>query len=152
MKKTFGFNSRFGFKTTGNVVVPFPAWDGPDAFNFSLVSAAFNSQFIDAKQHTITTFGSLSGTAKWTGGRIALNKVIYMSPFDRSDLLTVDTATNTELGIGSFSGSNRYIGSVLAPNGAIYCIPWSASAVAKITTTGVAADLDFCLNPHFNKL
>jgi hypothetical protein len=72
----------------------------------------------------IGTFGSLSGSAKWSGGVLAPNGMIYGIPYDSTTVLEINPVTQTATTFGSLSGSAKWSGGVLAPNGKIYGIPY----------------------------
>jgi len=96
--------------------------------------ACINSVVADnpAGTDTASTFGSLSGTAKWAGGVLAPNGCIYGIPLNSTTVLKIDPATDTASTFGSLSGTDKWFGGVLAPNGYIYGIPYSDTTVLKI--------------------
>ena len=81
---------------------------------------------------TTQLFGSLSGTNKWRGGVLAPNGKIYGIPFNSTQVLEVDPATQTTQLFGSLSGANKWGGGVLAPNGKIYGIPINSTQVLEV--------------------
>ena len=49
----------------------------------------------------ISTFGSLSGAGKWSGGVLAPNGKIYGIPFHSTEVLEIDPETKTATTFGS---------------------------------------------------
>ena len=80
----------------------------------------------------VSTFGSLSGTAKWRGGVLAPNGKIYGIPYDSTTVLEIDPITKTTTTFGSLAGDFKWAGGVLAPNGKIYGIPHGSTTVLEI--------------------
>ena len=133
----------------------FPEWDSPDAFNWQKVAYAYSYQYMCVKHQSTqdyTTFGSLSGTAKWVGGVLAPNGKIYGIPCNATTVLEIDPVTKTATTFGSLSsGTAKWDGGVLAPNGKIYGIPRNATTVLEIGPIYNSIDPNFALNPYFNK-
>lgn len=64
---------------------------------------------------------------------LAANGKIYAPPYTGSQILVVDTNTDTNYGIGTFGDlTYKWSGSVLAPNGMIYCPPYDSGSLLKI--------------------
>ena len=84
---------------------------------------------------TISTFGSLSGSAKWAGGVLAPNGNIYGIPQTSTTILKIDPTTDTSTTFGSLSGTSKWAGGVLAPNGRIYCMPRNSTTILEIDPT-----------------
>ena len=91
---------------------------------------------IDTSTDTVTTFGSLSGTAKWTAAARAPNGHIYAVPSGGTTIAKLTQPGEVTTTFGSLvAGSNKYSGAVLAPNGFIYGIPYSGGVICKINPT-----------------
>jgi hypothetical protein len=103
---------------------------------------------------SILTFGSLSGSLKWSGGVLAPNGKIYGIPFDATEVLEIDPIGLTTSTFGSLSGSSKWGGGVLAPNGKIYGIPFEATQVLEIDpvnrTTSTFGSLGASLGKWFD--
>jgi hypothetical protein len=89
----------------------------------------------------VTTLGGLPGSAKWAGGVLAANGMIYGIPYSAPSVLIIDpvggsTDTTTLGGLGS--GSDKWAGGVLAPNGKMYGIPLNAMSVLIIDPATIA--------------
>ena len=85
---------------------------------------------------TTSTFGSLIGTEKWTGGVLANDGCIYGIPGASATILKIDPSTNDIYTFGSVgTGQYKWWGGVLARNGGIYCSPCHQSSVLKIDPT-----------------
>jgi hypothetical protein len=74
---------------------------------------------------------------KWLGGVLAPNDKIYCIPYDATDVMVIDPATDTAAfpaALGGFpgSGSHKWHGGAVARNGKIYCVPADASTVLVI--------------------
>jgi streptogramin lyase len=117
-----------------------PGWtNGASYTNFSSISSHIKGLQLSNKNISISaaTFeiygsGSFPGTSAFTGGTIAPNGKIYLSPYTATVGYVINPSDNT---IGTFgpiqaNASGKYQGSVLAPNGKIYCIPDGNTAVA----------------------
>jgi hypothetical protein len=81
---------------------------------------------------TITTFGSLSGTYKWSGSVIAPNGYVYGTPRGATTVLKINPQNDAITTFGSLSGTEKWIGSVVAPNGYVYGTPRADTTVLKI--------------------
>ena len=113
----------------------FPAWDGVDASDFSLIQDAYKSRVIKNRSRsksTVSRFGSGFATNKWLSGVAAPNGFIYGVPFSDTAVLKLDPSDDSTSTFGSFAGSDKWISGVLAPNGFIYCIPHTATTILKI--------------------
>ena len=99
---------------------------------------------------TTTTFGSLSGTAKWVGGVLAPNGKIYGIPHNSTTVLEIDSVAQTTTTFGSLSGTFKWAGGVLAPNGKIYGIPIDSTTVLEIAN-GAYGNNWWALSAYTNK-
>ena len=117
------------------------SWDGT---NWTITdekgsnnSTSVNMEYEDLKPtETVTTSGSLSGSAKWIGGVLAPNGFIYGIPINSTTVLKIDPRKDTVTTFGSLSGdTNKWAGGILAPNGFIYCIPLNSTTILKIDPT-----------------
>ena len=95
----------------------------------------------------IERFGSFSSSGKWAYGALANNGYIYGAPFQTSDILKLDPATNSATTFaGPGSTNNQWIGLIEAPNGKLYGVPARNPNVLVIdpsddsTSTFAAAD------------
>jgi len=91
--------------------------------------------------------------AKWIGGVLGSDGMIYTVPFSAPIVLKIDPTTDTTTTFGSpGAAAKKWAGGVLTPSGIIYCTPHDAANFLKIG--GITADVpdDFCLSRHFNKL
>lgn len=91
----------------------------------------------------------------YTGATLAPSGKIYIPPNRNSNVIVIDTFTNTYSNTTVKSSldsgdSSHYFGSILGPNGKIYCIPYNASNVA-IIKTGIPIEGSWVLHPEFNK-
>ena len=112
----------------------FPKWEdnnlpGPDFLNpldYQTKNGTFNP-------NTTSLFGSLSLSRSYAGGALAPNGKIYVAPMSPTNVLEIDTITNTVSTFGSLpGGGDKWEGSVLAPNGKIYGIPFDSSNILEI--------------------
>ena len=99
--------------------------------NTQILTGKYKNQPFD----TPTEFGSLSGTAKWSGGVLAANGSIYGIPYNSTTVLKIDPTTDTSTTFGSLSGTAKWETGVLAANGSIYGIPRDSTTVLKIDPT-----------------
>ena len=92
-----------------------------------------NLAFSEAERTvTTSTFGSLSGSNKWTGGVLAPNGKIYGIPHNSTEILEIDPVAKTTSTFGSLTGTGKWVGGVLAPNGKIYGIPHNSTEILEI--------------------
>ena len=98
----------------------------------------------------VSTFGSLTGSIKWTGGVLAPNGKIYGIPYGSTTVLEIDPVTKTTTEFGSLSGSAKWSGGVLAPNGKIYGIPYNSTTVLEIDIGSCYEPCDWALSPLVN--
>jgi len=111
-----------------------------------VTSASFSEV---AGYDAVSTFGSLTGTAKWYGGVLAPNELIYGIPADSTTILKINPTNDTVSTFGSLTGTANCVGGVLAPNGMIYGIPRDRTSVLKI---GINAQVDsYLLSAYVNK-
>tara|TARA_R110000772_G_C13310310_1_gene440363 strand:- start:25601 stop:27430 length:1830 start_codon:yes stop_codon:yes gene_type:complete len=87
---------------------------------------------------TATSIATITGSYKWNNGTLAPNGKIYCSPYRKSNILVIDTNTNTVSyidisGLGVYA-TNSHSGGALAPNGKIYLTPFSSGSVIVIDT------------------
>ena len=54
---------------------------------------------------TVSTFGDFAGTYKWVGGVLAPNDCIYGIPYDATQVLKIDPATDTTSMFGGLTGT-----------------------------------------------
>lgn len=96
------------------------------------------STIVENKGKSYTTeqswinFPSVNSSEKWIGGVLAKNGKIYCIPHYASEILVIDTTTDTATTIPTESGNLKWFGGCLAPNGKIYCIPHTSSKVLVI--------------------
>lgn len=128
-------------------------------------SSEFSIGYIDTNLNTysnsavtgpgIVREGAVSAN-QYTGATLAPSGKIYIPPNRNSNVIVVDTFTNTYSNTVVKSSldsgdSSHYFGSMLGPNGKIYCIPYEASNVA-IIKTGIPNEGSWVLQPEFNKI
>lgn len=77
-----------------------------------------------------TNYGTTN--AKWIGGTLANNGMIYCTPLDASNILKINPTNDVTSTFGSFTGGAKWGFSCLAPNGKIYCPPYSSSEILVI--------------------
>ena len=118
-------------------------WGGVLAPNGKIYGIPYNATSvleIDPIARTTSTFGSLSGTAKWKGGVLAANKqtlgperIIYGIQSTSTSILKIDPIAQTATTV-TISGhtSSGFEGGVLGPDGKIYCIPVGVTDVRVI--------------------
>lgn len=96
------------------------------------------STIVENKGKSYTTeqswinFPSVNSSEKWIGGVLAKNGKIYCIPHYASEILVIDTTTDTATTIPTESGNLKWFGGCLAPNGKIYAIPHTSSKVLVI--------------------
>lgn len=73
-----------------------------------------------------------SGTAKWWGGSLANNGIIYGVPYNATTILRINPSNDSVSLFGSLAGSRKWAGSAVAPNGKIYCAPRDSTTVLCI--------------------
>ena len=95
-------------------------------------------------------FGSVDGSAKWSGGVLAPSGKIYGIPYGSTQVLEIDPVTQTTTLFGSLNGSLKYRGGVLAPSGKIYGIPYGSTQVLEIAK-GSAGGNYWALSAYVNK-
>jgi len=115
-------------------VIGFPDWfennvDGNLYLN-ALSDLTSTGTFDDSTQSTFGNIGT--GSSRWIGGVLAPNGDIFCMPLTSSQVLRINTQTNTTTLFGSLSGSFRFVGGALAPNGFIYAAPHVAGYFMKI--------------------
>jgi hypothetical protein len=108
---------------------------GPDRTSFVIE--------FDPSTNTASYVGQDLGTAtaKYYGGCLAHNSIVYFIGDRLNSWLTYNPATNTSTTTNTVTtGTAKWAGIVQAPNGFLYTVPRSASVIIKIdpiTNTGV---------------
>lgn len=101
-----------------------------NGFAYMLPSSSTSVAKIKPANDSVTTFGSIAGGNKWSGGCLHPNRKIYCAPQNDSRVLVVDTTNDTTSFLGS--GLGDYRGICLSRTGNMYCPPFQAATFLKI--------------------
>ena len=99
---------------------------------------------------------NLSDGGKLTGGVLGGDGKIYCVPYNSTDILIIDpasqTATRSNMG-ANLSDSLKWSGGVLGGDGKIYCVPRNPTDILRISMNQSVPipPLKYCLSPHINK-
>jgi hypothetical protein len=98
---------------------------------------------VDPVAQTATSFGSFSGTVKWSGGVLGANGNVYFIPQNYNGVLEVDPVnetTTTKTYGHTMSGATKWWGGYRSPkDDKIYCAPLRNGAVLVISSDGTTA-------------
>ena len=89
---------------------------------------------IDSRTRTVSTFGSLpSGDAKWEGGVLGLDGLIYGLPSRATEVLVINPKTRTVETFGDLAeGECKWCRGALGLDGSIYARPHRIGEVLEI--------------------
>lgn len=113
---------------SGNIFIPVME---PQQTIYDKIASVINENAGVTYTTEVSTFGTFDSSAKWMGGVLANGK-IYGIPHAATEILVIDTETDTTSTISCESGSGKWYGACLAPNGKIYCIPYISNKILVI--------------------
>jgi hypothetical protein len=102
-----------------------------------------------------STFGTLTGNAKYVGGALSHDTRIYSGFWNTTNAIGIRTGNDTVFTFTTFAGggSNETCGCIAVPDGRIIVIPADITAVPKYDTdASTSREPDFVLSPYWNKL
>ena len=84
------------------------------------------------KDAGLTQFGNIAGDAKWFGGVLGPNGLIYGIPYAASQVLEIDPYFRTATPFGSALNGVWAGGTLLQSNGKIFCAPFTGTDILEI--------------------
>jgi hypothetical protein len=125
------------YASAGDLTTRFPAWDETPSDGQAFFSALrrYVAPGIEDQDdlEILSTFGPLTGSAKWRGG-VETGSKVYGIPYDSPRVLKIDPATERVKTFGAVgTGLGKWAGGALAANVRIYCAPYNAESVLVIT-------------------
>lgn len=102
-----------------------------------------------------TTFGTITGTAKYTGGALGHDTKIYSAFWNAGNCIIIRTSNDTIYTMNTWNGSSaRTCGINALPDGRLIPINANIPAIPRYYTDAGATsrEADFLLSPYWNKL